>query len=307
MVSSRFRGDLGNIFPESADPYPVKKLVLFGSNGGLGTAIAACAAARSNLDLCRISWSTASIWTEKEIAAWFESNIGGDEADVIFANGLTDPAMPRHDLMVSNFLFPQSVINATRRQTGLRYMTFGSVLEHRHDADSPNPYFASKIELSAYLQSLAAAESSRRFLHLRLHTLFGSAKPHAHMFIGQVLHSLRSNTVFEMSSGRQYRQYHHVDDIARAIVELLGSQWHTSPIVDINGEETFQLANLATAVFDQFGKSELLKIGALSTPAHDVLEAPNYPPSTQEFVPFARPTLPSLCGWLECLGARTTG
>ena len=54
-------------------------------------------------------------------------------------------------------------------------------------------------------------------MHLHLHTLYGG-RPQAHMFLGQMIRALERGAEFAMSSGEQLREYHHVHDIAGAMV-----------------------------------------------------------------------------------------
>ncbi|MFP6757348.1 MAG: NAD-dependent epimerase/dehydratase family protein [Alphaproteobacteria bacterium] len=109
------------------------------------------------------------------------------------------------------------MIEATRLRGGVRYITVGSVMERTDPLARANRYIASKIALAQALLELASQDPGVSALHLRLHTLYGSRHPHPHMFIGQIAQCLLSDTPFAMSTGLQYRQYHHVDDIAQAI------------------------------------------------------------------------------------------
>jgi len=246
-----------------------------------------------------IPWSQASTWSRDEARRWFDQTMTDEPVDVVFANGLTSSLESADRLADSNFRFPARVIEATGALLGLRYLTFGSALEVLHDRNSTNPYFASKVRLGTYIRERSAERFDARLTHLRLHTLYGGAAPHPHGFLGQVLASLRTGTPFPMSDGRQFRQYHHVDDIAPAILNRLSRPWGVDRVVQLNGPETFRLVDLATAIFTHFGVRDLLRVGALETPARDVISMPDYRPSPPDLLPRVRLAVPGVIAWLE--------
>ena len=282
----------------------MNNLILFGATGGLGRAISTLA---READRCvrPISWAEASAWTPDEVRTWVENAVGDGPTDVLFATGLTDPAEPADRLMASNLSFPRQIIEAAQGREGLRFMTFGSVMERGQTPDEANAYIASKLALGEFVSDLTRNPDAPAVLHLRLHTLYGAPVPHRHMFMGQIAESLRAGTQFEMSAGLQYRQYHHVDDIARAILGLLDQASDTRGVLEINGPETVRLVDLARAVFSHFGKLENLRVGTLPMRDHEVLDPPDYPPSPAELFPYARPTIPGVTKWLEQLLAVT--
>ena len=119
------------------------------------------------------------------------------------------------------------------------------------------------------------------------------------MFIGEIAQSLMSDSPFEMSDGLQYRQYHHVDDIARAIAGQIDRPWDGVNTLEINGPETVRLIDLATAIYAHFGKSNLLRIGARPTSEGDILDPPDYPATPTTLFPYVRPTIPGVVDWLD--------
>lgn len=195
--------------------------------------------------------------------------------------------------MESNYDLPRRMMEATASLLDLRFITFGSVLETLHGPDGANAYFASKAKLGAFMRS------SGRGTHFRLHTLYGASQPRHHMFLGQIFEALRGNRDFMMSSGRQFRQYHHSQDIARAVLRL--AERLEEPMMELNGNETVQLRAVAEHVFGSFGKAHLLHIGALPDPPLEVTARPSYIRTLPAlFSP--RPTLPGTVEWLdECL------
>jgi len=224
--------------------------------------------------------------------------------DIIFANGLTDPALPADQLFYSNRDFPLQVIEAGGGYPGLRFMTIGTVMEVRSPMITGNGYVASKLALSQQMTALASGPLQHRILHLRLHTLYGVGAPHRHLFLGQMLMALRENRAFPMSSGRQYRQYHHADDIAAAILSIRETVWTRPPVLQLNSAETLQLRQIAEEAFAHFAKLPLLKVGALADQPSDVWEDPHYQPSDRVDFPQSRPALPNIVKWfVDCIKA----
>ncbi len=191
--------------------------------------------------------------------------------DFIFAGGVTDPHQNFKDIYYSNIDFPQRVI-AAFQNTENRFMTFGTVMEHFIKLCAQNSYLNSKLKLSQWMvKHSKTSETSGLFLHIRLHTLYGGI-PKPYMFLGQIIHSIRTGTVFEMSSGEQLREYHHVDDIAASIVHLLEQSWVWAPVLEINSGEPLKLVDLAKTVFKTFGKEDLLKVGSIIRSKYENLD-----------------------------------
>lgn len=247
-----------------------RNLVLFGGSGQIGEALQRCAQVSPavSFDIRRCSWSTVAGLNPhgladhiREISRDFTGAREG--FDVVFANGLTDPIAGREELVFSNVLFPMAVIDATVNQGTTRYLTLGTVFEEFEQYASANPYIHSKRELCDALLRRTSLVASGRILHLRLHTVYGGA-PKPFMFLGQLLNALEQSNEFRMTSGEQLREYHHVNDIAGAIIMLLQREWSFAlPIVELNSGLPVQLADLAKALFADRGRLDLLRIGAL--------------------------------------------
>jgi nucleoside-diphosphate-sugar epimerase len=243
-------------------------------------------------------------WTELEplmgrpidLRGLLDRRVAGlGRCDVVFALGNTNPAIAPEALMASNLHIVQRVVEVLDPLP--RFLTFGSIQEHFPDLCKTNPYLRSKLDLGAWMQAQGGLE---RFLHLRLHTLYGGVGK-AHMFLGQVLHSLRSNEPFRMSSGDQLREYHHVDDISEAVARLLASAWMSGPTLDINSGVPVSLASLAQAVFSHFGKPELLSIGTLPRQASENIHRV-FPRTPEGILPRSREPVAGVIQWLEeCL------
>jgi len=90
------------------------------------------------------------------------------------------------------------------------------------------------------------------------------------MFLGQIFTALKNNEKFKMTSGFQIREYHHLDDVTKAIGFLISE--NISGIVDITFGNGIMLRELAEGIFEKFQKKELLKIGEVEVVQTDVFE-----------------------------------
>src|SRR5438132_9081103 len=102
-------------------------VVLFGSSGRIGRA-AAMALGETGCPVKAVSWldkSSGAARPLEEILA--ELAAVGNDVDIVFASGLTDPRASEGDLMLANVERPAGVIGATLGRTQWRYLTIGSV------------------------------------------------------------------------------------------------------------------------------------------------------------------------------------
>jgi nucleoside-diphosphate-sugar epimerase len=185
------------------------------------------------------------------------------DCDIIVASGLINSS-DSAQLRYSNLEFPRNLIQVALKYPGTRCMTFGTIHERFDAVVSHNAYFMSKYLLSQWISDFSQQQhpSSGRILHLRLHTLYGLPL-HPRMFLGQIAEALKSGFPFKMSSGEQLREYHHAEDIAECVFRLFQKEWHTVPvpILEINSGEAVRLRDLATAIFREFKREDLLQIG----------------------------------------------
>jgi len=240
-----------------------RKVVLFGARGLLGSGIARALAGRT---VTALHWDQAGNLdpSSDSFAALCEN------ADLVFANGITDPNRSESEIEASNLKFPIRVIQALEASKGAgraRYLTFGTIQEHFPEACRANPYLRSKLNLGQWMSSRLREQAVRgRYAHIQLHTLYGR-EPKPYSFLGQILKALRGGGDFTMSAGEQLREYHHVDDIAHAIANLMVRDWTDLPVpLDLSSGDPIRLADLAREIFVAMGREKSLKVGALATP-----------------------------------------
>lgn len=203
-------------------------------------------------------WQTGSA---EQAAHYFALNAtAGDIVCVL--SGVLDPNQPQdvHDQV--NFALPSHVAEGAL-EAGLRVVTFGSVMERFMAL--PNRYVATKARLAERISRLA--EGGAPAVHLQIHTLYGGGPPSPFMFLGQMYEALKEQRPFAMSSGRQIREYHHVDDDAVAIKLMLDAG--VSGIAHISHGEAITLRDLALGVMKAIGKESQLLLGELPDPPSD--------------------------------------
>jgi nucleoside-diphosphate-sugar epimerase len=232
---------------------------IIGSRGRLGQALARACPGPDTLCLDRAIYDTWAQAGGEAAAARFFAPWAGSAATVFVASGLLDPKLPPAEHQEVNVALPRNVI-AGAAAHGLKVMTFGTVMETllaRH-----NPYIESKAALGRHVAELAVA--GQPVVHVRVHTLFGGGAPSPFMFLGQILTALRQRSPFNMTLGKQLREYHHVDDEAAAMLALDAAG--VSGVLDLSNGEPLSLRDLATTVFAAFGAGDQLHVGALAEP-----------------------------------------
>jgi len=235
---------------------------LVGSKGRLGQAIFKAVSHDEVVCLDRSiyeGWPNSSSTTR--ISKYFES-VKETNPTILVASGLLDPNACSEDLTSVNYTLPKNIIDGSTK-LGFRVITFGTVMEGL--VTSNNNYVQSKMRLNEYIQSLTYKNNS--VVHIQLHTLYGLGEPSPFMFLGQILSALKNNSSFEMTSGRQLREYHHFLDEAEAIRQIVDSQ--TTGVINLSNGKPVSLKEIAQQVFSVFCKSHLLRIGALPEPAEE--------------------------------------
>ncbi|MDK4743667.1 NAD-dependent epimerase/dehydratase family protein [Rhizobium sp. CNPSo 3464] len=237
---------------------------------------------------------------------WWKPNSGGQiskyfqpwagtHSTLFVASGLLDPHASDTDLSRINYSLPVNIIeNVT--DLGIRVITFGTIMETL--LSQGNAYVQSKVALSRYVSH--AASNDRAVAHFRLHTLYGIGEPSPFMFLGQILNALRSRSPFEMTEGKQLREYHHFEDDAEAIYRF-STNWKPG-IVELSHGQPVTLRNISTTLFSAFGAEALLKIGARPEPEEENYHTSFSKPDFAESMKF-RDALPAIVKYMEqCLG-----
>lgn len=203
-------------------------------------------------------------WNESRIPEIKEllNNFRGDDRQlkVYIASGVLSPREDPELIRKVNELIPINVARALE-ETKSQIVTFGTIHE---SFEMHNEYIDSKRRLAEWLQSNC---NTNHFLHLRLHTLFDNDFPKKFMFLGALYECISKGQSLRMSSGRQLREFHHVDDDIRAlgILEMNASKG----FVDLNHGSTVSLIKLASEVSQSFFTSGKIEAGFFPDPVDE--------------------------------------
>lgn len=265
---------------------------ILGAGGRLGRALLT---AYSEFNVNTVHRAVTESWLAESgtraVENFFTRACAGPDDTVLLASGLIDPNLSPSNLNQVNFVMPKNVIEACST-FGMRVVTFGSVMEG--DGFARNPYIDSKIRLSKHV--LEQVADGHRVLHLRMHTHFGLDMPSKFMFLGNVLDTIVSKKRLKMSSGRQLREFHHLEDEARAIRHIIGAD--RDGIIPISHRQPVSLREVAESALQYFGLSELLSLNELPDPRHENYTHRFMPHELVRETPF-RESLPAINTYLE--------
>ena len=292
-------------------------IVVIGHSGVLGEALADRASqfAGQARPVVRVDARTVFeqvLRTPDAVPEAIRAGLSAGALDVICAAGAIDPRTPAEELDQANVAGPAAIFDciaaSAHRNFGnmaWRFFTFGSIMENDPAIASENPYIGSKRRLlqrrTAALETASAAGIAGHWHHIQLHTLYGGAKAHDFMFLGQMLAALQSRTAFSMSGGVQRREYHHVDDIAENVFLDIAQPGSLSSVVDYSSGQSVRLRDLADQVFTQCGMRELLEIGSLAAPSAEVYKNLYY---RSEHVRASRDPVQGIVQWFRQHGVR---
>jgi nucleoside-diphosphate-sugar epimerase len=215
---------------------------------------------------------------------------------IINAVGIVNPSTPEAEILGLNYHLPVNLIGAAEK-SAIKVVTFGSIMENFPNSSQDNNYLKSKLKLKEFLTDNALGLSQA--LHFQVHTFYGGVRLHKHMFLGQIYDAIKDKKTFRMSSGNQVREYHHVQDDARAIKHLIDLD--LKGIHALNHGQTYALKDIAEFIFDSFDFTDLLQIGMLTNPTNDNFTTGFRRPNTLDGLSF-RDSLPSIVSYLRQLG-----
>ncbi len=267
-------------------------IFIVGGNGRLGRAIASEYAIESPTLVDRATY--ADWWQENscdKVSRYFDA-LKAAESVVFVTSGLLDPQLPSEELLKVNFHLPKNIIGGAAR-VGIKVVTFGTVMEGL--LTSANSYVRSKARLGEYVAEVGAAKFSAT--HLRIHTLYGVGAPSSFMFLGQILDAILRRVPFAMTLGKQLREYHHVQDEAKAIRKIAASR--ISGVLDVSHGRPTRLREIAEHLFRAFDVENLLRIGALPEPLEENYGQVFARPEILADVHF-RDSLPSIVDYIKC-------
>ena len=145
---------------------------------------------------------------------------------------------------------------------------YGNQKTPQNELMAPEPataYAESKMRAAEFALKLNR-EKNFPIVILRVFTAYGAGQP-PHMFLGQLIKQAISNELFEMTDGRQKRDYIYVDDVAKAIFRALEQKNVGGKIFNVGSGASFALREIAERVWRMCGADfAKLKIGARPKP-----------------------------------------
>ncbi len=289
-------------------------LCILGESGLLGSALLN-RAHRSSANLTTLNSHSLAAALRGGTTDEIERAVAGHSGpqDWIYAAGIIDPRSSAEQLNFVNAEVPLLLHKLLtrlaailgREPESLRLVTFGSVLEERAGIAAVNPYIRSKVNLyNNFSRRKSAASSGAGWAHVRLHTLYGLRRPPPFMFLGQMEAALRTQTPFAMSAGQQLREYHHAEDVADNVLHYLSGGPTDGSMITLDSGRPVRIGSLAADVFEHFGVTHLLKIGAVEAQSGEVFAASA---RRSPYVTADRDATSGIIAWLTDIGVPRSG
>jgi hypothetical protein len=270
----------------------LQQTVIFGANGLIGAALVRAISNANSLS--RIIRPSREEIQEVNSTKWTTPIDQNQPFSVFYCHGPTDPKIDFETHFRYHVELPKRWLNHFQTCSGLSsFLTIGSVHEMVEALAEKNNYLRAK---RLWLDSHRIA--GPKSLHAQLHTVYG--KPiRTGSFLGHVFSALKSDSDLRMSAGTQQREYHHVDDIADALVKLSVANFTPGqlPTFRISHGKPITLRHLAEAIFLHFGRRLSLKVGAIPSPEGEVFNLEG----RQEGSDFPVRYRPSIQGVIELL------
>ena len=246
----------------SKDSINKRKLFVIGGNARLAKAILNHFSEFNCIVLERAAYQD---WSKKEskekIRSFFEQQISNDSI-IFITSGVLNAKESMEIIDRVNYELPWNIIESLEGLT-VKIITFGTILENIRNID--NQYVKSKIKLSDKISEFKS--NVTKITHFRLHTLYGYDLPSKFMFLGQIFEALKNKKEFEMTSGYQIREYHHLDDVVASIDVLLSND--VEGISEITSGNGIRLRDLGLHLFQSLQLNHLLQIGSLDVEHED--------------------------------------
>jgi hypothetical protein len=263
-------------------------IVILGSNGNLSQALQ-----KNKTPFLVIErsdfWSSDSVQAsisrlEKKITEILSNSSEG--IVIINTIGLVDPNQDLETLLKVNSIFP-SQLQLLCNSLEIKLVTLGSVYEENPKILNSNRYLYSKNNFVNWLQN---NNPERKFsLHLQFHSWYAGVNNHKHMFLPQLLESIKNNCNFQLNNPTLKREFHHVDDDATIVLKLARSS--DVGKIGISSGDILTLETVALEVLEQFQMGHKLFVDEKSrvdnlewVKEYKVLDAEKFRPTIEGIV-----------------------
>ncbi len=137
--------------------------------------------------------------------------------------------------------------------------------------DPHSAYAVSRSRATRHAMSLALTKGLPVTV-LRLFSVYGIGQP-ANMFLPQLIEHAVAGRRFEMTGGRQLRDFVHVEDVALAILQAASSSTASGQVINIAGGEGHRLSTVAKTVWSYCEAApDLLEIGSTVARGDDAFD-----------------------------------
>jgi len=142
-----------------------------------------------------------------------------------------------------------------------------------HEKQIPNPaspYSLTKLMAEDLIKTFSAIHQ-KPFTILRIFNFIGLDMPE-NFFINQLIFSLKREEHFQMTGGKQIRDFIPIDQLLAAIIAISKSGISKDETINICSGHGTMLKELAIDIAQKLNKTHLLQIGALSYRENEVWE-----------------------------------
>lgn len=240
----------------------MKKIILFGSNGFIGSNIKHLLLENKNFKLVSISSSICDLTSIKNV-----SDLINQEKPQVIINaafkGVSANISFSTDYIFENTLMVTNILEACRGQEGIeKIIHFGSCTEYG-DSDFPISEEFSLAPKNIYgtakaISSLSALQLSHEYglplIILRPFYLYGPGDDKSVLYY--LMDALVKNKTFSLTAGAQIRDYMYIVDLAKIIITMLESinVLKGGGIYNIGTGQGIRLGDVFSKVFEIFGK-----------------------------------------------------
>jgi UDP-glucose 4-epimerase len=199
---------------------------------------------------------------------------------VLHLGGVTGAATDAERCHAVNYLGTVNLLNALESTGVSRVVLIGTAAEYGRQAtpfreDMPlrpvSPYAVSKAKANEYALELNV-KTGLPVTILRVFTAYGYGQP-AKMFLSQLIESALAGSSFDMSDGRQKRDFIFVEDVVDAVMSAMTAELAVGRVMNIAQGRGIALRDLAVNIWRLCGADpELLRIGAIEKASDDAFD-----------------------------------
>lgn len=157
-----------------------------------------------------------------------------------------------------------------------------------HEKQVPNPaspYSLTKLMAEDLIKTFSTIHQ-KPFTILRIFNFIGLDMPE-NFFINQLLSSLKREEHFQMTGGKQIRDFIHIDQLLAAIIAISKSGISNAETINICSGNGTMLKELAVDIAQKLNRTHLLRIGALPYRENEVWEMVGANEKLKKYISFS--------------------